>query len=346
MKISRSCRALSIFLTAAFLAFSQAVHAQTDFFASINGNSSNGTGFINEYPNEGAGSAILPGLDRPRGIGFDSSGNLYVVTNSTDMSGFHATLTEYTGNGSPITLATGATNEFFESLAVTGSGDVYFLGGNQSDPNLAATIYKISGGVQTVVGTTPGQSFGVALDAAGNLYAADFADQTIYKFDTLGNRTVFAGSTQFAANHGPVGLAFDSAGNLFASTGGDGIEADSILKFNSLGVESASPFATGLTNSPRGLAFDGAGNLFVAETGNGAPGDILEFTPGATESVFDSGLGRAAGNGGAEYLAFAPLEAVPEPATWVGGVLVSAVVGGSVWRRLRLVGSRTAMSHE
>lgn len=334
--IIRSCIILLVGFCA--VALQHPAFAQSDLFASINGNSSNGTGFINEYANEGSAVTAVSGLDRPRGVGFDSSGNLYVLTNTSGMGEFNGTLTEYTGNGSPTTIYTDTTGNFFESLAVTGSGDVYVVGGNvtqdPTDPATVATIWKFSGGTRSVIGTVPGQGFGIARDVAGNLYVADPTSQTIYKFDTIGTRTIFAGPSAFAATGGPVGLAFNSVGNLFASTSG-GTNGASILKFDAAGVATA--FASDLTGNPRGLAFDGAGNLFVGETGATTSGDILEFTPGGVASVFDSGLGRASGNGGAEYLAFAPqgTEPVPEPGTWIGSVLVSGSLAFSFLRRNR-----------
>ena len=97
----------------------------------------------------------------------------------------------------------------------------------------------------------------------------------------------------------PVGLAFDSSGNLFVS-----IETfsdpgtDSIVYFTPNGVKST--FATGLT-FPRGLAFDSSGNLFVAEANAIPDGDILKFPPGGgSPTVFASGFGRP------EFLTFGP----------------------------------------
>ena len=97
----------------------------------------------------------------------------------------------------------------------------------------------------------------------------------------------------------PVGLAFDSSGNLFVS-----IEtfsdpgADSIVYFTPMGVKNT--FATGLT-FPRGLAFDSSGNLFVAEANAIPDGDILKFPPGGgSPTVFASGFGRP------EFLTFGP----------------------------------------
>ena len=125
------------------------------------------------------------------------------------------------------------------------------------------------------------------------------SDPTIYEFAPDGTRTIFAGPDKFATGEYPVGLAFDSGGNLFVS-----IEtfsdpgADSIVYFTPMGVKS--PFATGLT-SPRGLAFDNSGNLFVAEANPPPDGDILEFAPDGSElPVFASGFGRP------EFLTFGP----------------------------------------
>ena len=138
--------------------------------------------------------------------------------------------------------------------------------------------------------------FGLALDSAGNLYAADGDDQTIYKFAPDGTRTVFVGPSAFG-DSAPIGLAFDSAGNLFVSTEGDPGN-DTILEFTPNGVEST--FATGLTN-PRGLAFDGSGYLFVAESNPAPDGDILKFAPGGgAPTVFASGIDLP------EFLTFGP----------------------------------------
>src|SRR4029079_13931364 len=105
-------------------------------------------------------------------------------------------------------------------------------------------------------------------------------ESVIYKFAPDGSRTVFAGPSEFAEGEYPVGLAFNSNGNLFVS-----IEtftdpgADSIVVFTPNGMRVSPPFATGLT-FPRGLAFDSSGNLFVAEANAIPDGDILKFPHG------------------------------------------------------------------
>ena len=74
------------------------------------------------------------------------------------------------------------------------------------------------------------------------------------------------------------GLAFDAAGNLFAS------EEHSISKFTPDGTKST--FATGL-NYALGLCFDGSGNLFVSD---GGARSIYKFTPEGKKSTFATGI--------------------------------------------------------
>ena len=182
-------------------------------------------------------------------------------------------------------------------MATDTAGNVYAVALEDTSPDLAGIIYKFApDGTRTVFGTTPGQTFGLAFDGAGNLYAADAFDVTIYKYAPDGTRTVFVGPSAFTSTQLPAGLAFDSSGNLFVSTLGNRPN-DAILVFTPTGMEST--FATDL-NNPHGMAFDAAGNLFVAETIRDTGGDILEFTTGGQRIVFASGLNRP------EYLTFGP----------------------------------------
>ncbi len=91
-----------------------------------------------------------------------------------------------------------------------------------------------------------------------------------------------------------------------------------------------STFATGLTN-PRGLTFDSSGNLYVAEIGVPAPGDILKFTPGGTESTFASGIGTL-NNRGPEWLAIGPAVKTPDSASTLL-LLTIGLFGLVTWQR-------------
>jgi glucose/arabinose dehydrogenase len=264
-------------------------HAQ-NLYVTVNGPIADFThGSISEYTPGGAQTAFASGLDRPRGIAFDSSGNLFVGLNVLTPSGnTHGKVLEFNPQNKPNALGNAA-HDGFEGVVTDSAGNVFVMG--------LDTIYKFApDGTRTIFGTLGSnpQGFGLAFDSAGNLFAADANNATIFKYTPDGTRTVFAGPSAFAATQAPIGLAFDSAGNLFVSTEGDPGN-DAILEFTPGSVEST--FATGLTN-PRGLAFDGSGNLFVAETHAG--GDILEFTPAGVGTVFASGIARP------EFLAFGP----------------------------------------
>ena len=242
------------------------------------------------------------GLDFPRGLAFDSIGNFFVAHGLVpgDRDLLIGRVLKFNLRNHRNTVGS-ATNFFCEGLAVDIAGNAYVIANDQTSPTGASTIFKFTrDGERIVFGSVPSQGWGLAFDNAGNLYAADGGGQTIYKFAPNGARTVFVGPNAFAPGESPVGLAFDSSGNLFVS-----IEtftdpgADSIVYFSPTGVKS--PFATGLT-TPRGLAFDSSGNLFVAEAnGEFLPGDIIKFpSGGGMPEVFASGLFRP------QFLTFGP----------------------------------------
>ena len=265
-----------------------------------------GTHKIFEFTPDGTQSTYASGLLFPRGLAFDSIGNLFAA--ETVQPDDHSTGRVLRFNlRNKVSTAGSAAYFFFEGLAVDIAGNAYVMANDDNSPTAASTIFKFTpDGERIVFGSVPSQGWGLAFDSVGNLYAAEggvglTGDRTIFKFAPDGTRTVFAGPDAFPEGEYPVGLAFDSRGNLFVS-----IEtftdpgADSIVYFSPTGVKS--PFATGLT-TPRGLAFDSSGNLFVAEAG--VPeipgGDILKFpSGGGMPEVFASGFGRP------QFLTFGP----------------------------------------
>ncbi len=292
-------------------------------FASVNAVPyANGGSFVYQYDSadstgDAAYTTFLSNLDHPRGLAFDSTGNLYVATftwaldsdgNILDVD--HAAVVKVSG-GIASTFAT-----FFGGTAtglVIDSNDNVFVssqlnGGNES------TIYKVTyDGTVSTFGSVPGQCFGLAFDSAGNLLAQG-ADSTltqsiIYRFTSLGARSIFIEGTSFpSAGAQPIGLAFDAFGNLFISTQLNNTSNGEIRRFDPNGAEITPPFATGLTNAPRGLAFDSSnGNLFLAGPGyQAAIGNILKFTPDGAQTIFASSGFGFYGNRGPEFLAFAP----------------------------------------
>jgi DNA-binding beta-propeller fold protein YncE len=295
---------LNIFLSlSAIFALAMTAHAQNLY---VSANVPGGNHKIFEFTPSGVQSTYATGLDNPRGLAFDSIGNLFATTAHEADNIEIGKVLKFNLRNHVSTLGSAA-KFFFEGLAIDIAGNVYVLANDDTSPTGASTIFKFTpSGERIVFGSLPSQGWGLAFDSGGNLYAAQGpvsfgGDPTIYKFAPDGTRTIFAGPNAFAPGEYPVGLAFDRNGNLYVS-----IETfsdpgnDSIVYFDSNGVKH--PFATGLT-FPRGLAFDSFGNLFVAEANAIPNGDILEFPAGSHEPnypPFASGFGRPA------FLTFGP----------------------------------------
>jgi len=284
----------------AIFALVTAVHAQNLY---VSANAPGGSHVIFEYTPTGMQSTYATGLDNPRGLAFDSIGNLFATTdhNADDID--LGKVLKFNPRNHVNTVGSAA-HFFFEGLAIDIAGNAYVMANDDTSPTGASTIFKFTpNGDRIVFGSIPGQGWGLAFDSAGYLYAAEGGinfggERAIYKFAPDGTRTVFADSDQFAEGEYPIGLAFDSSsGNLYVS-----IEtfsdpgADSIVVFTPNGMRVSPPFAIGLT-FPRGLAFDSFGNLFVAEAITNGP--ILKFT-GGVQSTFASSPGRP------EFLTFGP----------------------------------------
>ena len=234
-KILSSLAAVAtLFLATAGTAFAD----RNDLFVSINAVGTtfgNGTGAIYQYTPAGAQSTFLSSLNRPRGLVFDQAGNLFLATNTSDSSGAtQGAIVQIAPDGTMTTFASAfLNNHFLEEIAFDSAGNLFVNSTSFADPDvLSGVVFKVApDGTVTTFATLPGQSFGVAVDSSDHVFAASgHPDRTIYKFTPAGVRTVFAGPTNFSGAQSPIGLMFDSAGNLFASTaeaGGNG----EILKF-------------------------------------------------------------------------------------------------------------------
>jgi hypothetical protein len=282
--------------------------APGDIFASINNGPGNGVGAIYQYTPAGVQSTVASGLSHPRGLAFDSAGNLFVATYFCETNNRNticdSTILKIAPNGAQIVFAKIPTLSS-QAVVIDQSDNVFVMTFNsQLRPSPSKILKFTPNGVRTQFGSVPGsESFGLAFDSAGNLFAADLLSAAIYKFAPDGTRTLFVGPSAFDGVNGPVGLTFDQFGNVFASNETFPFTNDVILQFTPGGLKST--FATGL-DSPRGLAFDSAGNLFVANVGGFDAGSIIKIAPDGTQTVFASGIGNPNGNGGPEYLAIQP----------------------------------------
>jgi sugar lactone lactonase YvrE len=278
--------------------------APGDLFASVNGTGGNGGGFIYKYTSNGVQSTFASGLSRPRGLAFDSVGNLFVATTFCGAT-CNSTILKITPGGTQNVFASIPSSFFGEGVAIDGSDNVFVMA-IAYNTNTSIIFKFTRDGMRRPFGVVPGEGFGLAFDSAGNLFAADHVTGAIYEFAPDGRRSTFADKSAFPGFSSPNRLTFDRFGNLFVSTTGNFppvASENAILKFTANGAETT--FATGL-NFPDGLAVDASSNLFAAENPLVSIGDILKFTPDGTSTIFASGIGIPQGNGGPEDLAIQP----------------------------------------
>jgi uncharacterized protein (TIGR03437 family) len=203
------------------------------------------------YSGDG-GPATQAQLAFPSGIAVDSSGNVFISdTNNNRVRKLSNRIITtvagtgfapgFDGDGGPANLAQ---LNFPAGLALDAAGNLYIADGNR--------IRKVSNGViGTVAGsTTPGFSgdggpaisaqlnsaSGIAVDPAGNLYIADAGNRRIRKvsggmittvagdgspmFNPDGSPATGGGLEFFLANQPFIGVAVDSAGNVFFTDAG------------------------------------------------------------------------------------------------------------------------------
>jgi sugar lactone lactonase YvrE len=201
-------------------------------------------------------STYATGLSAPRGLAFDSIGNLFAAETVFPDDLEIGRVLKYNLHNKVSTFGSTARHYFLDGLATDIAGNAYVMG---TDDTGAGTIFKFTpSGERIVFGsvpTTPNPilaNFGLAFDSAGNLFVStdcfcEPGSDTILKFTPTGVESTFAtGLTN------PRGLAFDRSGNLFVAESNDFPDGD-ILEFPP-GGGSPTVFASGL-NRPQFLTF-------------------------------------------------------------------------------------------
>lgn len=170
----------------------------------------------------------------------------------------------------------------------------------------AQTITTVAGGGPPATGTTVtatgasvGSTAAVRQDASGNTYILDNDLGRVYKVDTTGHLTLFAGSGAVGYNgnnisaltaemSGPSGLCIDSNGNVYVADSDNAIVREIVVNdppktvgniVTVAGVQTASDYTYGGDGGPAtsanlhfpdGCSFDAHGNLYIADRGNNA----------------------------------------------------------------------------
>ena len=117
---------------------------------------------------------------------------------------------------------------------------------------------------------------GVAVDATGNVWVTNAANNSVTELSH--NGTVLSGANGFTAGslNSPSAIAIDTAGNAWITNAGN----NTLTELTSTGANaSGSPFTGGGLNVPASIAFDGQGNSWIANSGANS---VSEFSPTGT----------------------------------------------------------------
>jgi trimeric autotransporter adhesin len=266
------------------------------------------------YSGDG-GLASQAQLNYPVTVAVDSSGNLFISDGNNwrvRKVGLDGKITTVVGNGNmgysgDGGTATAAQIYWIQGMAVDSAGNLYLADYH----NHRIRKVTANGKINTVAGNgTKGCSgdggpataallnlpAGVAVDFAGNIYFGDAGNTRIRKVTTAGIISTIAGNgangyagdgglaTAAMLNSGPatyatLGLAIDSANNLFIADPGNSIirkvTPDGIIRtvagsaILGLGYSGDGGIATAAQmDYPASLTIDSAGNLYIADSYN------------------------------------------------------------------------------
>jgi uncharacterized protein (TIGR03437 family) len=253
------------------------------------------------------GPATNAQLHWPAGVAVDAADNLYIADaydNRIRKVATSGVITTVAGNGTAgysgdSGPATSAQLDYPFGIAVDAVGDLYIA------DTYSHRIRKIApnGTISTVAGNgTAGYSgdngpaasaqlndpYGVAVDAAGNVYVADTANNRIRKIATNGIISTVAGiGTQgysgdsgpgiSAQLYGPEAVTVDAVGNIYvADTGNNRIRKlmangsiSTVAGNGASGYSGDNGSATGAQlTRPSGVAVDATGSVYIADSGN------------------------------------------------------------------------------
>jgi uncharacterized protein (TIGR03437 family) len=197
------------------------------------------------------GAAISAQMAQPEGLAVAAGGSLYIADAANHR------IRKVTPDGLIVTIA--------------GNGHPGFAG--DGGPAAAAQL---------------NQPYGLALDASGNLYVADYGNQRVRRIDGNGIITTVAGDGLSGSNGdagpaisalllGPRNLAIDPAGNLYISEF-DGHRVRRVAPDGTIRTVAGTgiagnggdggPATAAQLAFPAGLALDAAGSLYIVDTVN------------------------------------------------------------------------------
>ena len=280
-------------------------------------------------------------LNYPMGVAVDTTGDLYIadsgnnVVREVDLStGLITTVAGNYGLGSGYSgdgyAATAAQLSYPVGVAVGTTGDLFIA---DSANNVVRKVDLSTGVIQTVAGNgTCGYSgdggaatlaelsdpTSIAMDAAGDLFLADSMHNAVREVDpstgvisTLtgngaGDYSGNGGAVTCAELYDPMGVAVDTAGNIFIADSNNNVIREVSLATGTIstvagngtwGYSGDGATATSAElNDPTGIALDAAGDLFIADSGNDVIREV-NLASGVITTVAGNGTWGDSGDG-------------------------------------------------
>ena len=264
------------------------------------------------YSGDG-GQATSAQLNGGDGLAVDAVGNLYIADGSNQRirkvstDGMITTVAGngsygYSGDGGP---ATSAQLAYPTGVAVDAAGNLYISdNGNQRIRKVTAngTITTVAGNGSsgysgdggTATSAQLGAPMNVALDAAGNLFIAEWTNYRVRKVSNGIITTVAGnGTSGFSGDGGPAvnaelglpwGITVDFSGSLYIADGQNhrirmvapNGTISTVAGNGTYGYSGdGGPAAGAQLYSPHGVAVDGAGNLYISDLGNHRIREVL-----------------------------------------------------------------------
>ncbi len=242
-------------------------------------------------PQEGA-TAIATTLEVPAGVVADKAGNIYIADTGNgkirkvDSAGRLTTVAPAASfsNATFLALDSAQTNLYVSDSGVSGIAKINLASG-------AATVF--AGGASAGYSGDGGRATkaqlnapaGLAFDSQGNLYIADTGNNRVRRVDSSGIIHTYAGDGTTSEVEGaatsvgvsaPLGLAFDTAGNLLIAYQGFDLASVNASTGSLTYLVGGPGFYTTFTGdgglaasanvpSPAGVCVDSAGNIYLGD---------------------------------------------------------------------------------